>query len=167
MTDITKNSVVTDRRGGKGVDHRRDGRETGDSSKQGNEKVTLKVTHYNSGLGRSLGNRTCAAAFKSTRTSFAIPKRRRRIQKYCHAKMIFRRVTTWLRSKLAAPPRVAASTDRSALDLDEFARLLCSGDPSDLKQIARDFSSSDRAALWRQLKDRASNRRVQKLTRNE
>jgi hypothetical protein len=76
--------------------------------------------------------------------------------------MIFRRVTAWLHFKLAGPPRAEASTGRSALDLDEFARLLYSGDPSDLKRIARDFSSSDPAALCRQLEDRASNQRVQK-----
>jgi hypothetical protein len=94
------------------------------------------------------------------RLSPAVPKRRRRILKHCHAKMIFRRVIAWLRFKLAGPPHAEASTDRSVFDLDEFVRLLNSGDPADLKRIARDFSFSDPVALRRE--DRASDQRFQK-----
>jgi hypothetical protein len=45
---------------------------------------------------------------------------------------------------------------RSALDLDEFGRLLCSGDPADLKRIASDFSSADPASVWHQMQERVA-----------
>jgi hypothetical protein len=77
-------------------------------------------------------------------------------------KMIFDRLTAWLRFKLAGPPRAEASTDRSAFDVDEFARLLYSGDPADLKQIVSDFRFSDPAEIRRQLQNRVSNQRFQK-----
>jgi hypothetical protein len=77
-------------------------------------------------------------------------------------KMIFGRVTAWLRFKLAAPPHAEAGTDRPAFDLDEFARLLYSGEPDDLKRIARDFRFSYPAEIRRRLQNRVSNQRVQK-----
>jgi hypothetical protein len=70
--------------------------------------------------------------------------------------MILRRLSAWLGLKLAAPRREEPRQLPSALDLDEFTRLLYSGDPADLKRIARDLSISDPAAVWRQIRDRAA-----------
>jgi hypothetical protein len=76
--------------------------------------------------------------------------------------MVFRRVITWLRSKLAAPHRALPGNGRAAFDLDVFARLLNSDDPADLKRIASHFSSADPVDLWRELQDRLGNERVQR-----
>ena len=53
--------------------------------------------------------------------------------------MIVLRIMAWLRLKLSGkrlvPPE--APVDRLAIDLEEFGRLLSSGDPADMKAIAR------------------------------
>jgi hypothetical protein len=53
--------------------------------------------------------------------------------------MIIIRIITWLRLKLTgrSPTLPKASVDRRVLDLDEFGRLLSSGNPEDMKTIAR------------------------------
>jgi hypothetical protein len=53
--------------------------------------------------------------------------------------MIVIRILAWLRLKLTGklPTLLEAPADRSVLDLEEFGRLLSSGDPADMKTIAR------------------------------
>ncbi len=53
--------------------------------------------------------------------------------------MIVIRIIAWLRLKLIGrrPTLPEASVDRLMFDLEEFGRLLSSGDPADMKTIAR------------------------------
>mgnify|MGYP000185591114 FL=1 len=53
--------------------------------------------------------------------------------------MIVIRIIAWLRIKLTGkhPSLPEAPVDRLVLDLEEFGRLLNSGDPTDMKTIAR------------------------------
>jgi hypothetical protein len=53
--------------------------------------------------------------------------------------MIVRRIIKWLHFKLRGKRLMLpeASADRLAIDLEEFGRLLSSGDPADMKTIAR------------------------------
>ena len=53
--------------------------------------------------------------------------------------MIVIRILAWLRLILTGklPTLLEAPADRSVLDLEEFGRLLSSGDPADMKTIAR------------------------------
>jgi hypothetical protein len=53
--------------------------------------------------------------------------------------MIVIRIIAWLRLKLTGkrPTLLEAPVDPSVVDLEEFGRLLSSGDPADLKTIAR------------------------------
>jgi hypothetical protein len=55
--------------------------------------------------------------------------------------MFFRRLIAWFRRARPLPPRNASwrARNRTALDLDEFGRLLSSGKAEDLKKIARDL----------------------------
>jgi hypothetical protein len=52
--------------------------------------------------------------------------------------MIIIRIIAWLRLRLTGkrPTLPEAPVDRSALDLEEFGRLLSRGDPADMKTIA-------------------------------
>jgi len=70
--------------------------------------------------------------------------------------MIFRRFSAWLSLKLAAPSSETDCKLPVALDPDEFTRLLYSGDPADLGQIAQDLSISDPAVVRKQIRDRVS-----------
>ena len=53
--------------------------------------------------------------------------------------MIVIRIVAWLRLKLTGrrPTLPEAPVDRLIFDLEEFGRLLSSGDPADMKTIAR------------------------------
>jgi hypothetical protein len=53
--------------------------------------------------------------------------------------MIVLRIIAWLRLRLTGKRLVLpeAPVDRLAVDLEEFGRLLSSGDPADMKTIAR------------------------------
>jgi hypothetical protein len=74
--------------------------------------------------------------------------------------MIFRRLSAWLSLKLGAPSNKRQSKLPAALDPDEVARLLYSGDPADLGRIARDLSISDPAAVRRQIRDRVGDSKL-------
>ena len=58
--------------------------------------------------------------------------------------MIVLRMIAWLRLKLTGRRLVLprAPVDRLAIDLEEFGRLLSSGDPADMKAIARSMRLS-------------------------
>ena len=53
--------------------------------------------------------------------------------------MIVLRIIAWLRLRLTGKRLVLpeAPVDRLAIDLEEFGRLLSSGDPADMKTMAR------------------------------
>ena len=57
--------------------------------------------------------------------------------------IIFNRLLAWLSGRPdAAGRKHCVTSNESAIDLDEFARLLNSRDPADLKTIARAMSKS-------------------------
>jgi hypothetical protein len=53
--------------------------------------------------------------------------------------IVLRKVIAWLRLKLTGKRLTLpeAPVDRLAMDLEEFGKLLSSGDPADMKTIAR------------------------------
>jgi len=59
--------------------------------------------------------------------------------------MFFRRLIAWFWPARPLPPRKAPwrARNRTALDLDEFGRLLSSGKAEDLKKIARDLGQQE------------------------
>jgi hypothetical protein len=66
-------------------------------------------------------------------------------QARCNAPMFFRRLIAWFWPMWPLPPRKAPEPvgNRTALDLDEFGRLLSSGKAEDLKKIARDLGRQE------------------------
>jgi hypothetical protein len=59
--------------------------------------------------------------------------------------MFFRRLIAWFWPTRPLPPRKAPGSmgNRTALDLDEFGRLLSTGNAEDLKKIARDLGQQE------------------------
>jgi hypothetical protein len=59
--------------------------------------------------------------------------------------MFFRRLIAWFWPMWPLPPRKAPEPvgNRTALDLDEFGRLLSTGKAEDLKKIARDLGQQE------------------------
>jgi hypothetical protein len=59
--------------------------------------------------------------------------------------MFFRRLIAWFWPTRPLPPRKAPESmgNRTALDLDEFGRLLNTGKAEDLKKIARDLGQQE------------------------
>jgi hypothetical protein len=66
-------------------------------------------------------------------------------QARCNASMFFHRLIAWFRPTRLLPPRKAPEPvgNRTALDLDEFGRLLSTGKAEDLKKIARDLGRQE------------------------
>jgi hypothetical protein len=66
-------------------------------------------------------------------------------QARCNAPMFFRRLIAWFWPTRPLPPRKAPGPmgNRTALDLDEFGRLLSTGKAEDLKKIARDLGQQE------------------------
>ena len=67
--------------------------------------------------------------------------------------MFFRRLIAWFRPARPLPPRKTPAPvgNRTALDLDEFGRLLSSGKAEDLKKIARDLGQQEAVPEVRRL----------------
>ena len=65
----------------------------------------------------------------------------------CNAPMFFRRLIAWFWPARPLRPRKAPGPigNRTALDLDEFGRLLSTGKAEDLKKIARDLGQQEAA----------------------
>jgi len=67
--------------------------------------------------------------------------------------MFFRRLIAWFRPTRLLPPRKAPGPvgNQTALDLDEFGRLLSTGKAEDLKKIARDLGQQEAVPEVRRL----------------
>jgi hypothetical protein len=76
-----------------------------------------------------------------------------RTQARCNPPMFLRRLITWFWTGRPLPPRKAPwrAGNRTALDLDEFGRLLSTGKAEDLKKIARDLGQQEAVPEARRL----------------
>jgi hypothetical protein len=63
-------------------------------------------------------------------------------QARCNAPMFFRHLIAWFWPARPLPPPEPMG-NRTALDLDEFGRLLSTGKAEDLKKIARDLGQQE------------------------